>query len=54
MEDTRVTLMALVLLVVALAVIIGTVVLTPSTTALLATIGAWINLAYLVTITLKR
>nr|WP_209874097.1 sugar tyrosine-protein kinase [Azospirillum soli] len=54
MEDTRVTLLALGLLVVALVVILGSVVLSPSTLVLLATLGAWINLTYLVAITLKR
>ncbi len=54
MEDTRVTLLAVGLLVVALVVILGSVLLAPATTVLLATVGAWLNLTYLVGITLKR
>lgn len=54
MEDTRVTFLALGLLVVALVVILGSVILSPAITVLLATIGAWLNLTYLVGITLKR
>ncbi|MFC5304811.1 sugar tyrosine-protein kinase [Azospirillum picis] len=50
----RVTLMALGLLVVVLLVIVGSVVISPSFTALLATLLAWANLTYLVGITLKR
>ncbi|AIB11489.1 sugar tyrosine-protein kinase [Azospirillum brasilense] len=54
MEDTRVTLLALGLLVVALVVILGSVVLSPATLVLLATLGAWVNLTYLVVVTLMR
>lgn len=54
MEDSRITLLALGLLVVALVVILGSVVLSPAITVLLATVGAWLNLAYLVGITIKR
>ncbi len=54
MEDNRVTLIALGLLVVALVVILGSVFLSPATLVLLATIGAWVNLTYLVGITLIR
>ena len=54
MDDTRIALLSLGLLVAVLAVIIGSVVLVPSFTALLATLLAWENLAYLVGITIKR
>lgn len=54
MEDSRITLLALGLLVVALVVILGSIVLSPSILVLLATVGAWVNLAYLVGITIKR
>jgi len=54
MEDTRVTLLALGLLVVALVVILGSVVLSPSTLVLLATLGAWANLTFLVGLCIKR
>lgn len=54
MEDSRITLLALGLLVVALVIIVGSVVLAPAVTVLLAAVGAWLNLAYLVGITLKR
>ncbi len=54
MEDTRITWLALGLLAVALSIIVGSLLLAPALTALLATLGAWLNLAGLVGITLKR
>ncbi|WP_377810988.1 sugar tyrosine-protein kinase [Azospirillum sp. A29] len=54
MDDNRIALLSLALLVAVLAVIIGSVILVPSFTALLATLLAWANLAYLVGITFKR
>lgn len=54
MEDTRVTLLALVGLLVALTIIVGSAVLAPSILVLLATLGAWANLTYLVVVTLMR
>ena len=54
MDDTRIALLSLGLLVVVLAIIIGSLVLVPSFTALLATLLAWANLAYLVGITFTR
>ncbi len=54
MEDARVSLMALGALVVALAIIVGSVVLAPSVLVLLATLGAWANLTYLIAVTLMR
>lgn len=54
MEDTRVTLLALVGLLVVLTILIGSAVLAPAFLALLATILAWANLAYLVAVTLMR
>ncbi|WP_247872290.1 sugar tyrosine-protein kinase [Azospirillum sp. TSO35-2] len=46
--------MALGLLVVALLLIVGSVVVAPSITVILATLLAWLNLAYLVGVTLTR
>ncbi|MFP5516137.1 MAG: sugar tyrosine-protein kinase [Alphaproteobacteria bacterium] len=54
MDDTRIALLSVALLVVVLAIIIGSVIFVPSFTALLATLLAWANLAYLVGITIKR
>ncbi|MGQ9367150.1 hypothetical protein [Azospirillum sp. A39] len=54
MEDTRVTLMALGLLVAVLAVLAGFVFAAPSALVLLATVGAWANLAWLLGVTIGR
>ncbi|SMH58519.1 sugar tyrosine-protein kinase [Azospirillum agricola] len=54
MEDTRISLMAVGALLVALAIIIGSAVLAPSFLVVLATLGAWANLTYLVAVTLLR
>ncbi len=50
MEDLSVTLKALVLLVVVLAVLIGTLVVSPTALAVLMVILAWANLAGLVVV----
>ncbi|AWK85309.1 sugar tyrosine-protein kinase [Azospirillum thermophilum] len=54
MEDSRITLLALGLLVVVLVVLIGSLVISPVVTVALVALGAWLNLGYLVAITLKR
>ncbi len=54
MEDIRVTLLALVGLLVALTIIVGSAIFAPSVLVLLATLGAWTNLTYLIGVTLMR
>lgn len=51
MEDLGITLKALVLLVVVLAVLVGTLVVSPSALAVLMVVLAWANLAGLVALT---
>ncbi|WP_029008106.1 hypothetical protein [Azospirillum halopraeferens] len=54
MEDTRVTLQALALLLAVVVVLVGLVVASPSGLVLLATVGAWANLAWLLGVTIGR
>jgi hypothetical protein len=54
MEDMRVSLLAVGALVVALAIIASSAIFAPSVLVLLATIGAWANLTYLIGVTLMR
>ncbi len=51
MEDTGLTIKALLLLVVALGALIGTLVVSPAGFVLLVTVLAWLNLGGLVLLT---
>lgn len=54
MENLRINLAAVGLLVVVLAILIGSAVFAPAFLVLLATILAWANLSYLVVLTFMR
>jgi len=53
-ENTRIALLSVGVLVVVLAILIGSAVFAPAFLALLATLLAWANLTYLVALTVMR